>query len=341
MTIQRRTRRDVLRAIGTAGIAASTGTIPGCTGRGTDRGNGPGAATIFHAGSLAPPFSEAEPVFEGETGINVNREAKGSVASTKKVTQQGRSADVLAVSDFRLIRDNLLPEYGKWYSIFATNAMTIAYTGGSTGADEIGTDNWWEILARDDVKFAHSDPAMDPNGYRTVMTMQLGATPFDGETLYGQETYEKLREKELVPSGTESTLISQLHSGKIDYTWEYASAGASHDVKTVELQPQVDLSKATPRYAEHYAKAEVETDSGTFTGAPIAYGITVPKVAQSPENGARWVEHMLTEPGRKVLKDNGFAPVETPVVPKAGEDAVPGNLSRYVEARDTLGPMEL
>jgi molybdate/tungstate transport system substrate-binding protein len=36
--------------------------------------------TIFHAGSLAPPFSAAEPQFEEEFGVDVTREAKGSVA---------------------------------------------------------------------------------------------------------------------------------------------------------------------------------------------------------------------------------------------------------------------
>lgn len=297
--------------------------------------------TIFHAGSLAPPFEKAETEFEEQHGVQVLREPKGSVASTKKITEQDKKASVLGVSDYRLLRNRLLPKFGDWYAIFATNAMTIAYSDQSTGASEITSENWWEILTRDDVRFAHSDPAIDPNGYRSVMTMQLGKTPFEGEKLYGEETYDTLRKKETVPTGTESALIGQLQTGTIDYAFEYQSAGATHDVRTVDLQPSVDLSKATAKYAKHYAKATVKTESGTFTGAPIAYGITVPSVANAPKLGARWVEFMVTKPGQGILTETGFTPTEPAVVPKSTTDTVPQRVLENAEAKNNLGPFEL
>jgi molybdate/tungstate transport system substrate-binding protein len=300
-----------------------------------------GTMTIFHAGSLSPPFDAAEKKFESKYDVQVNQEAKGSVGSTKKITNLGRSADVLGVSDYRLIRDMMMPKYAKWYAVFATNAMTIAYTDKSTGADEISPDNWWKILARDDVTFAHSDPAVDPNGYRSVMTMQLGAVPLDGEKLYDESTSKKLIDKAKIPSGTETDLVGQLKSGELDYAWEYQSAGKSHDVKTVDLQPSVDLSKATSKYAKHYAKAKVETKNETYTGAPIAYGITVPSNAKNADAGAAWVEFMITEPGEKILKDNGFEPVKPAVVPKSGKDAVPKGVMSHAESKSSLGPLEL
>ncbi|MFB6256195.1 MAG: molybdenum ABC transporter substrate-binding protein, partial [Haloplanus sp.] len=113
-----------MKGIGAAGAAGMTG-LAGCSGGGGDgttpTGSGggggvSGSMTIFHAGSLAPPFSAAEPKFEEEYGVDVNREPKGSVASTQKITQQGRKASVLGVSDFRLIRDRVLPDYGNWYA---------------------------------------------------------------------------------------------------------------------------------------------------------------------------------------------------------------------------------
>ena len=297
--------------------------------------------TVFHAGSLAPPFTAAEEELEVEADVQINREAKGSVGSTKKITEQGRSADVLGVSDYRLIRDMVLPDFGAWYAIFATNAMTITYTDGSTGADEIGPDNWWEVLARDDVKFAHSDPAVDPNGYRTEMTMQLGAVAFEGETLYDQSTVDALIEQSIIPSGTETDLIGQLQSGALDYAWNYQSAGASYDVQTIDLQASVDLSQATAKYAEHYAEAEVEAGGNTYTGAPIAYGIAVPSVAENPEAGAAWVEHMITESGRGIMSDNGFEPVTPAVVPASAEGEVTANVMAHAEAKSSLGPLSL
>ncbi|HKJ89460.1 MAG TPA: substrate-binding domain-containing protein, partial [Gammaproteobacteria bacterium] len=156
-------RRDLLKTGAAVGLAAAAGS-PGRVLAGSQ-----GSITIFHAGSLAPPFSAAESVFEKKTGIQVNREAKGSVASTKKITSIGRRADVLGVSDFRLLRDILLPDYGSWYTVFVTNAMAIQYRPDSPGADRINKDNWWEVLSQPGVRIGHSDPAVDPGGYRAVM----------------------------------------------------------------------------------------------------------------------------------------------------------------------------
>ncbi|MFB6109450.1 MAG: substrate-binding domain-containing protein, partial [Halodesulfurarchaeum sp.] len=215
------------------------------------------------------------------------------------------------------------------------------YTKDSKGADEISKDNWWEVLSQDGVSIAHADPALDPGGYRAVMAQQLGAIPFNGSKLYDDATYEKLRKNSVVPTGTESKLTAQLKSGKFDYAIYYQSLASTADMPWIDLQPQVDLSKATGEYANHYAKAKVETDSGTFVGAPIAYGMTVPSVAESPKLGARWVEYFATDPGQKILKTKGLQPVSPIVVPESGTDAVPERVMKHATAKKTLGPLEL
>ena len=362
---EQRSRRDLLKAtgaLGIAGLAGCTGgesggqgttdetTNAGATtadGGTTDESDGDGATrtpssdsmTIFHAGSLAPPFGAAERGFEDEYGVDVKREAKGSVASTKKITTQGRSADVLGVSDFRLIRDMLLDEYGSWYAVFATNAMSLQYREDSPGADEIGPDNWWEILSRDDVTVGHSDPAVDPGGYRAVMSMQLGKEEMDGERLYDEETFEKIRGNMTVPTGTETKLEGQLKSGKLDYALYYRSIASQSGLPYVDLQPHVDLSKLNQTYASHYEKAEVEAGGNTYVGAPIAYGITVPSVAEAPVRGAQWVEYMTTEPGRKALESKGLIPKEPAVVTEDGD--VPDRVAKHAEAKTSVGPLEL
>ncbi|MFB6170539.1 MAG: extracellular solute-binding protein [Haloarculaceae archaeon] len=359
---KQRTRRDVLRA----GAAATALGLAGCSGGSGDGGTGAGdgggdgggttttatatpteteaeladSMTIFHAGSLGPPFGAAEPKFEDEYGVDVTREAKGSVASTQKITQQGRTADVLGVSDFRLIRNRILPDFGDWYAIFTTNAMSIQYREDSPGAGDISADNWWEVLTRDDVTIGHSDPAVDPGGYRAVMTQQLGAIEFEGERLYDDATYQKLRENSTVPTGTETNLEGQLKSGELDYVFYYQSISSTSGMPYVDLQPEVDLSKATSAYAEHYAKATVETDSGNFEGAPIAYGITVPSVAEAPDRGAQWVEYFGTDPGRQILKSKGLVPVDPIVVPASAE-GIPDRVASIASAKERLGPLKL
>lgn len=334
-----RSRRRVLRILGSGAVAA----LGGCTGLGstrvgTDRTE---TATVFHAGSLSPPFSTAEEGFESDHDADVVREARGSVGSTKKITEQGRHADALAVSDFRLLRDRLLSRYGDWYAVFATNAMAIQYRPDAPGADEIRTDNWWEVLARDDVTVAHSDPAVDPGGYRAIMVQQLGATPFDGAGLYDQETYRRLRANSVTPADTESHLRVALESGDVDYAIYYRSLCETTDLPWIELQPEVDLSMATESYADHYATASVDTAAGTFTGAPIAYGITVPSVAESPDRGEAWIEQFTTESGRALLSEHGFEPIDPVVVPSDRSNAVPQSLRERTDVAPSIGPLGL
>jgi len=354
-----RPRRAFLASSATAaalGLAGCTGGSSGDgggstsgdspTGNGGDSGTPTGtppadSMTVFHAGSLAPPFSAAEPQFEEESGVDVTREAKGSVASTRKITQQGRTADVLGVSDFRLVRDRVLPEFGDWYAIFATNSMSIQYRGDSPGAGDISRDNWWDVLSRDGVTIGHSDPAVDPGGYRAVMSLQLGAETFQGERLYDDATLEALMSNAAVPTGTETNLEGQLESGELDYVLYYQSISATSGLPYVDLQPEVDLSRATSEYAEHYAKARAETDSGNFTGAPIAYGLTVPSAAEAPGRGAQWVEYFATDAGRTILERQGLVPVDPIVVPADSKGAIPDDVMEVASAQSSLGPLEL
>jgi molybdate/tungstate transport system substrate-binding protein len=334
---EQRSRRGFLTTAGTLGVAG----LAGCLGGASPDTETPesDSLTVFHAGSLAPPFDAAESEFEDEYGVSVNREAQGSVASTKKITEQGRTADVLGVSDFRLLRDRLLPDDGDWYAIFATNAMALQYREDSPGADQIAPDNWWEILSRDDVTVGHSDPAIDPGGYRAVMAMQLGTEKLGGERLYDEETYQKIRANMTVPTGTETKLEGQLKAGKLDYAIYYRSIATQSGLPHVDLQPHVDLSKFTEEYARHYAKAEVETSAGTFTGAPIAYGVTVPSVAEAPVRGAQWIERLITEPGRSILEENGLIPKTPALVTQGGE--VPARVAETADAKTSVGPLEL
>jgi len=339
MSKHRSSRRGVLRTVG-AGTVAALGGCTGLTGTAVDTDR-PASATVFHAGSLSPAFRAAEDDFEEDRDIALVREARGSVGSTKKITEQGRHADVLAVSDYRLLRDRLLPDFADWYAAFATNAMAIQYRPDAPGADDITTDNWWEVLAREDVTVAHSDPAVDPGGYRAVMVQQLGATPFEGDRLYDESTSRRLRENSVTPADTESHLRVSLESGDVDYAIYYRSLCETTDLPWLSLQPSVDLSVATPTYADHYATASVETAAGTFTGAPIAYGITVPSVADSPAAGARWIEHLASTEGQRLLSEHGFDPITPLTVPSERASSVPDRLREYTESTDAIGPLEL
>jgi molybdate/tungstate transport system substrate-binding protein len=329
-------RRSFLHAAGTAGVGLLAGAA-GCV----SGGDGPEEVAVFHAGSLAPPFSATADRFEADGELSVRREAWGSVEATRRVTAQGLRPDVLAVAYFRLLRDRLLPEYGDWYAVFAANAMVVQYRPGAPGADRISTDDWWAVLARDDVALGIADPALDPGGYRALMTLELGAVPFEGSALYGEATRRRLRANAAVTTGNERVLTTQVRSGELDYAITYRSLGETADLPYLDLQPEVDLSRATPAYARHYAAVAVETDTGTYAGSPIAYGIAVPSVARRPGSGARWVESVVAGGGRSDLEAAGLVATDPPVVPAGVEGTVPRRVLDHAEPRARLGPLPL
>ncbi|WP_243669464.1 extracellular solute-binding protein [Methanoculleus chikugoensis] len=124
---------------------------------------------VFHAGSLTGPFEKVKAAFEAEhPGVTVLLEPAGSVDCIKKVTENGKPADVLASADYALIPEMMLPDHADWYLTFAKNRMVLTYTNESKYADEITAENWYEILDRDGVRWGgFSDPNSDPCGYRT------------------------------------------------------------------------------------------------------------------------------------------------------------------------------
>jgi molybdate/tungstate transport system substrate-binding protein len=307
--------------------------LAGCLARG-----GESRLSVLHAGSLAPAFAAVGADF-ADRGTGVAREARGSVATVKKVTQLGRRADVLAVADHRLLRDRALPEYADWYAAFATNAMGLLYTPASRGAADLSAENWWRILSRDDVRVGHSDPAIDPGGYRALTVLELGATQFEGERLYDPATARALREDAVVV-GEETSLVTHLRAGELDYALFYRSEAVARDVRFQRLQPRVDLSRFESRYADHYAEVAVETGSGRYVGAPIVYAATVPSVARNPQSGSRWVASLLGDEGRTLLADHGLVPLDPGVVP-AGATGVPDAVRERTRTAERVGPMAL
>jgi hypothetical protein len=79
---------------------------------------------------------------------DVIREAAGSRACARKITDLGKQADVMASADFRVIDNLLMPKYARFNIHFATNEMVIAYTEASRFSHEINRNNWPEILMR-------------------------------------------------------------------------------------------------------------------------------------------------------------------------------------------------
>ncbi len=269
---------------------------------------------IFHAGSLSIPFKEMAKAFISRyPGVEVIREAAGSRTCARKITDLGRPCDVMASADYTVIENLLIPKYAAWNISFATNEMAIMYRPDSKYAKEINGQNWYRILLRKGVEYGHSDPNNDPCGYRTLLVWQLAEKYYQVPGLYNRLKagcpLRNVRPKE-------TDLIALLEAGQIDYLFIYKSVCLQHHTPFVKLPDHINLGCS--RLADFYKQASIKISGktpGSFIekrGKPMIYGITIPKNSPNPDLAARFVAFVLGPEGRRIMEQNGQAPLQVP-----------------------------
>lgn len=289
---------------------------------------------IFHAGSLSVPLTEIARMFEREhPGVRVLLEAAGSRTCARKIADLGRPCDVMASADYLVIDNLLIPDHADWNIRFAGNEMAIVYGPNSRRAAEIDASNWHGILLDPGVSFGRSDPDSDPCGYRAVLTMRLAeahyGAPGLADRLLAKDT-RFIRPKE-------TDLLALLETEAIDYIFLYRSVAGQHGLPWVDLPAEIDLGD--PALADLYATVSVEvsgTEPGTtivHRGAPMVYGVTIPKNAPSPGLAAEFIAFLLeAETGLAVLERHG----QPALVPSPTDtyDRIPAPLQRYASPAD-------
>ena len=259
--------------------------------------------TIFHAGSLTIPIRQCESEFTKLYGNNIQflDQSAGSIKVVKSVSELHKSVDVVGVADYRLIPQFLIPQYAKWVIQFATNKLVIVYTDKSKFANEINSDNWYNILQRKGVEFAYSDPNSDPCGYRTLLMFKLAAIYYKKPNLY-KDLVHSVSPNNVKPKSVQ--LIAGLESGELDYAFEYLSVAKQNHLKYMELPDELNFSN--PALSSFYGQAKLELKNGKIvTGAPIIYGITVPENAPNKEIAEKFVGFLLSDKGREIFEENG------------------------------------
>jgi molybdate/tungstate transport system substrate-binding protein len=289
--------------------------------------------TVFHAGSLAAPMRDLARIFEQRhPAVKVVREASGSRMAARKITQLGRQADVLAVADYLVIEDLVMPRHADWYLVFGRNRMVLAYTERSTGAAEITPWNWFEILLEPGTTFGHSDPNLDPCGYRTLMTWELAEAFYERPGLF-DELQAGCPPGNVRPSEVE--LLPLLESMDLDYVFNYESVARQHHLQYVRLPALIDLG--SPELAPHYAGVSVDVTgsepgtSSTIIATPIVYAATIPAGAQQADLAEEFIELLVSDEGQEVFERN----FQTAIHPALANDieSVPRSLRPWVAER--------
>lgn len=288
-----------------------------------------GELTIFHAGSLSMPMKAAVDSFKRlYPAVTFKLESAGSVECARKITELGKQCDLLASADYKVIDKLLIPQYASWNIPFAGNEMAIVYQEKSRHSQEISKDNWFEILAKDDVAFGRSDPNSDPCGYRTVMTIKLAEKYYlnttISKTLLSKDT-KHIRPKEV-------DLLALLESNTIDYIFLYKSVAIQHGLKYLTLPQEINLSNLTMDSLYKTVSVEVngKTPNSKLTmfGEPMVYGLTIPKNSPNPKLAIEFVKYFLEQNGgQAIIKEMG----QTPIVPSStlSYDSIPKPLKGF------------
>lgn len=299
-------------------------TLTGCGGRSSVQ-----TLTIFHAGSLSVPVRELSKAFEeANSGVRILAEAAGSLHSARKITELGRSCDIMLSADHYVVSTMLIPRYASWNIHFATNELVIAYRDESAYSSVISAENWPAILLRDDVIIGRSDPDADPCGYRTVFAAMLAeefyGRPGLADSLLGKNT-EYIRPKEV-------DLVALAETGVIDYMFQYRSVAMQHGLRFLELPDEINLS--SPVMADRYATVsymvpgESPGQRTEVSGSYISYSGTVTDDAPQKELAMRFFAFMLSDEGAAIFRAAG----QEPLRPAVADDpsVVPALLLKYL-----------
>lgn len=305
--------------------------IAGCHGQtepSPSQARASGELILFHAGSLAVPLRKVSELYQQRNpGVVVKAEAAGSRDVARRVSDLGRTCDVLASADYKVVEELLLPEHAEFNIRFATNEMSIAYTNRSKLAGEVKAENWHEILLRPEVVFGRADPNRDPCGYRTVMLFQLAEKHYRRPGLaamFAAKDQRFMRSKE-------TDLLALLESGEIDYLFIYRSVIDQHGLKWISLPDEVNLK--SPALAELYRTATLQVTGKKpgelvpLSGEPIVYSVTIPRTAAHAKAAEAYIALLLSPEGQSVMARNGQEPLR------------PALADHYDKLPETLKPL--
>ena len=277
-----------------------------------------GPLVVFNAGSLAAPFRELLAEFRKlHPRVVPRQESSGSLEAARKLTDLGKIPDVIGVADSLVIPSLLIPDHATWYATFARNAMTLIYSDRSIGAREVNGQNWWNVLQRQGVRTGRSDPSLDPNGYRTLLVVQL-AERFYGQAGLGDKLLKAMPPRYTRPK--EADLVAMIQAGELDYAWSYRSIAVTTGLPSVELPREIDLSD--PGLGMLYGQASVTVPGSSgdmeIRGAPIIYALTIPTRAVHRPAAQGFVRFVFSPEGQAILEKHGFLPMDRPIVGGTG-----------------------
>ena len=298
--------------------------------------------TIFYAAGLNASMNAMFKEFKKlNPSIEIIGESGGTLLLIRKITELNRQPDIIFVADAQVISDLLIPKYADWYINFYKDRVVIAYTSRSKYTNEINTENWYKILSRKDVRFGYASPHLAPLGYRTLMLWKL-ADLYYKDKPNNKSIYETLKEsppaENIMHDAAELLLV--LESLSLDYAFVYESTAKQHNLKYIQLPPEIDLGNFDLEELYKQARVEVISKKGQkqiFQGSPIAFALTILKDAPNYRKAIEFIRLFLNQEGQKIMLAND----QEMIIPCVAYNpkSVPEELRDFIHPRPKTLPL--
>ena len=291
----------------------------------------PTTLLVDAAGTLQVPFNSiVNNVLRSQyPTLSYNYIFEGSRLAKNEITEANKSFDIYASADYRIIPEDLIPNYASWYIIFASNSMTVMYSSHSRFASEMTATNWYQVITRPGVIVGVSNKDTDPSGSQAIFMIQLAGILYysNSSYIYDQLYVTKAANHELIVAPTETTLDAQLETGAVDYVLTYSSEAISHKLQYLNLDTKVNLSNLT--LASWYSQASATVEGKLTKGAPILYDITIPSNSPDPTMGVAFIKSLFSSEGQTILSSSGLHPLNPVYV--YNQPAVPSDIIQAIE----------
>ena len=212
------------------------------------------------------------------------------------------TADILVLSDDRLVRSSVQTMYQSTPTDFMSDEIAIIAGKNAKYFDELTLRYWNTFLLRPDVKIGIPDTAKSYAAIRVPMVWKLAET-----WVHQMSLYESLTAK-LKTMEPQSSIISALQSGNIDYSFDYATQGKQNGLRVFRLLKYYNLGD--PTLANVYKSAVIETvEKKLQYGEPIIYSIGALKKSKNQTAAQAFIEYVSGNEGRTILQAEELAPV--------------------------------
>jgi len=268
----------------------------------------PNALKIMHAGALRKPIKECIHIlWEKYPDLKVALDYGASRACANAVAE-GKIVDVLALAEYQVFNELLIPQFVATPFIFATDQMVLAFDEFSIDSAKINGFNWMDVLLGNPaIKYGLSDYRLDPCGYRTLMLWQLA------EQYYARPgLYKKLVNGAGCIYAKSLDLAVALLEGQIDYGFVYRSVAKQMNLQFIQFPGEINLSD--PRLADCYNRAKVVLEGNypggktELLGTPIEFAVAIPKSSNQRQLAQEFIEILTGPRGEGILEANGLIP---------------------------------